>query len=60
MSAPTFPERLDRVEDEMAGLESMIDARTRKLWQELEKLRAELAEFRKWLTELQKEKTAHG
>ena len=60
MSDTSFPARLDGVEDEMAGLESMIDARTRKLWQELEKLRAELAEFRKWLTELQKEKTAHG
>ncbi len=53
MSASTFPERLDRVEDEVAGLESMIDARTRKLWQELEKLRAEVSE-------LKKEKTAHG
>ena len=56
MSAPTFPERLDRVEDEVAGLESMLDARTRKLWQELEKLRAEFAEFRKWLTELQEKR----
>lgn len=46
MRAPTVPERLDRVEDEVAALESMIDARTRKLWQEIEKLRIEVAELK--------------
>ena len=40
MSAPTLPERLDRVEDEVAALESMLDARTRTLWREVEKLQA--------------------
>lgn len=38
MTAPTLPERLDRIEDELAGLESMLDARTRTLWREVEKL----------------------
>ena len=40
MSAPTLPERLDRIEDELAGLESMVDSRTRILWREVEKLQA--------------------
>jgi hypothetical protein len=40
MSAPTLPERLDRIEDELAGLESMVDSRTRTLWREVEKLQA--------------------
>ena len=53
MTAPTFPERLDRIEDEVAGLESMLDARTRRLWAEIEKLRAEVAEWKK-------EKAVHG
>lgn len=47
MSAPTLPERLDRIEDELAGLESMIDARTRTLWQSIEKLRGEAADLKK-------------
>jgi hypothetical protein len=34
MIGPPFPERLQVLEDEVAGLESMIDARTRRLWQE--------------------------
>ena len=40
MTAPTLPERMDRIEDELAGLESMLDARTRTLWREVEKLQA--------------------
>lgn len=40
MTAPTLSERLDRIEDELAGLESMLDARTRTLWREVEKLQA--------------------
>lgn len=40
MTAPTLPERLDRIEDEVAALESMLDARTRTLWREVEKLQA--------------------
>lgn len=47
MKTQPLPERLDRVEDEVAGLESMLDARTRRLWAEIEKLRAEVAELRK-------------
>jgi len=42
----TFPERLDRIEDEVAGLESMIDSRTRKLWAEIQKLRAIIDEMK--------------
>jgi len=49
VSAPTFPERLGRVEDEVAALDSRVDSRTRRLWQELEQLRAELGEFRGWI-----------
>lgn len=40
MTASTLPERMARIEDELAGLESMLDARTRTLWREVEKLQA--------------------
>lgn len=46
MAAMTFPERLDRIEDEVAGLESMIDARTRTLWQAIQKIQAELEQLK--------------
>lgn len=46
MTAPTLPERLDAIEDEVAGLESMIDARTRKLWSEIQKLQAIIEELK--------------
>ena len=45
MTAPTLPERMDRIEDEVAGLESMIDARTRTLWAEVVKLQAQVKEL---------------
>lgn len=51
MTAPTFPERLDRIEDEVAGLESMIDARTRRLWAEIEKIRAIVVELQQRTTQ---------
>ncbi len=53
MTAPTLPERLDRIEDEVAGLESMIDARTRTLWAEVSKLKAALAEMKERLNQAQ-------
>jgi hypothetical protein len=53
MNRPPLPELLARIEDEVAGLDSRLDARTRTLWLAIEQLRAEIAEFRKWLTELQ-------
>ena len=40
MTAPTLPERVQVLEDELAGMESMIDSRTRVLWCEVEKLQA--------------------
>jgi len=49
MAVLPFPERLDRVEDEVAALESMVDARTRTLWQAIQKIQAELAEVKEQL-----------
>lgn len=49
MSAPPLPERLAILEDEVQAMDSRVDARTRRIWQELELLRAEIGEFRKWL-----------
>ena len=46
MATMTFPERLDRIEDEVAALESMIDARTRTLWQAIQKIQAELEQLK--------------
>ena len=46
MTAPTLPERMDRIEDEVAGLESMIDSRTSLLWAEVSKLRAIIEELK--------------
>jgi hypothetical protein len=49
MNRPPLPELLVRIEDELAALDSRVDSRTRRLWQELEKLRAEIGEFRGWI-----------
>jgi len=46
MNKPDLYERLSTAEDEIKGLESMIDARTRKLWSEIQKLQAEVLELR--------------
>ncbi len=46
MTQLPLPERLTRIEDEIALFDSALDARTRLLWQEVEKLRGELAEIR--------------
>lgn len=46
MKLPDLHERIQRLEDETAGLESMFDARTRKLWAEIVKLQAEVKELR--------------
>lgn len=53
MATITFPERLDRVEDELAGLDSALDSRTRILWAEVSKLKAELAEMKERLNQAQ-------
>ena len=54
MTAPTLPERLDRVEDEVAGLESMLDARTRKLWAEVIDLKAMVTDLQERMREAEK------
>jgi len=46
MKMPDLHERIQRLEDETAGIESMFDARTRKLWAEIVKLQAEVKELR--------------
>lgn len=40
MSRPDLQERVQILEDELAALESMLDSRTRTLWQAIENLRA--------------------
>ncbi len=40
MNRPDLQERVQTLEDELAGLESMVDSRTRTLWREVEKLQA--------------------
>lgn len=45
MKLPDLHERIQRLEDETAGLESMFGARTRKLWAEIVKLQAEVKEL---------------
>lgn len=42
MKQPTLPERIETLEHEVAGLESTIDARTRRLWDELKKLQTQV------------------
>jgi len=39
-------ERMQILEDEVRVLDSAIDARTRKLWSEIQKLQAEVKELR--------------
>lgn len=46
MRTPDIHERVGTLEDELAGLESMIDARTRTLWQAIQKIQAELEQFK--------------
>lgn len=46
MNHEPIGERLTRIEDELALVDSSLDAQTRLLWQEVEKLRGELAEIR--------------
>lgn len=42
MNAPSLVERVTILEDETAGLESALDARTKALWQAVKELRAEV------------------
>ena len=46
MAVLPLGERLDRIEDELAGLDSALDARTRLLWQAVNEIRAQVAELR--------------
>jgi len=39
-------ERMVRIEDEVQALDSQLDARTRKLWGEIQKLQTEIKELR--------------
>ncbi len=39
-------ERLTRIEDELALVDSSLDARTRLIWQELDALKVQVAELR--------------
>lgn len=46
MRTPDIHERVGTLEDEVAGLESMIDARTRTLWAEVQKLQGIIEELK--------------
>lgn len=46
MRQKTLPERIETLEHEVAGLESTIDARTRKLWARIEELQQEVMRLR--------------
>jgi flagellar capping protein FliD len=41
-----LPERLTRIEDEIALLDSSLDAKTRELWQAFDMLRAQVDDLR--------------
>lgn len=45
MNAPSLVERIEVLEDEVQGLEGMVDARTRRLWAEIETLRTIVKEL---------------
>ena len=45
MKMPDQYERIQRLEDETAGLESVFEARTLKLWAEIVKLQAKVKEL---------------
>ena len=53
MPAPSLLERVDTLEDEVKGLDSMIDSRTRKLWAEIVKLQQELESLKSAVTRRQ-------
>ena len=46
MAVLPLGERLDRIEDELAGLDSALDARTRELWTALNSITAMIEELR--------------
>jgi prefoldin subunit 5 len=60
MRRPDLPERVQTLEDELAGLESMIDSRTRILWQSIEKLRGEMADLQRLHGNLETAQKAQG
>lgn len=46
MKTPSLPERIETLEHEVRGLESTIDAQTRRLWTRIEELQAEVMRLR--------------
>lgn len=46
MRQAPLPERVEALEHEVSGLESTIDARTRKLWGKIEELQQEVMRLR--------------
>lgn len=46
MTAPTLPERVQTLEDEVQALDSRLDSRTRTLWQAIQKIQAELEQLK--------------
>ena len=46
MNDLSLADRISRIEDELAGLDSALDARTRLLWQELSAIKRMVAELR--------------
>lgn len=46
MRMPDLSERVTTLEDELQGLDSALDSRTRLLWAEIAKLKTEVMELR--------------
>lgn len=46
MRTPDLSERVATLEDELQGLDSALDARTRNLWQAVTEIRAQVDELR--------------
>lgn len=46
MRTPDLSERVATLEDELQGLDSALDSRTRLLWAEIAKLKTEVMELR--------------
>lgn len=53
MRTPDLHERVGTLEDEVQALDSALDSRTRILWAEVSKLKAELAEVKERLNQAQ-------
>ncbi len=51
MTHETLGERLGRIDDELALLDSTLDAKTLRLWKEIRRIDAELTELRNKVNE---------